>query len=173
MTSDVPATMVASGTRHAGGLVPDPGTSAGTMKFLREDATWQVPPAFSNAAGSGSGGYPSVVAHKMLTGQTSGVNPVVTYTPATDGMYRITSYLYITTPCTSGNIAHMVQAIPMAGHPSTAATATPACTTAFVGSSQTVAVHQAAGQAIIGYTRFNSVVGSPVYNVDMTIEQLQ
>jgi hypothetical protein len=49
-TSDLPATMVASGASHAGGLVPDPGASAGTSKFLREDGTWQMP------AGSGGCG---------------------------------------------------------------------------------------------------------------------
>jgi hypothetical protein len=30
----------ASGTGHLQGLVPDPGSTAGTTKFLREDATW-------------------------------------------------------------------------------------------------------------------------------------
>lgn len=35
---------VASGDDHAIGLVPDPGASAGTAKFLREDATWVAPP---------------------------------------------------------------------------------------------------------------------------------
>lgn len=39
---------IASGGTHAPGLVPDPGATSGTTKFLREDATWQVP------AGSGS-----------------------------------------------------------------------------------------------------------------------
>ena len=34
---------VASGASHAAGAVPDPGSGAGTTKFLREDATWQVP----------------------------------------------------------------------------------------------------------------------------------
>jgi hypothetical protein len=34
-----------SGTGHAHGLVPDPGATTGTTKFLREDATWQVPPS--------------------------------------------------------------------------------------------------------------------------------
>lgn len=34
---------VASGASHAVGAVPDPGASAGTTRFLREDATWQVP----------------------------------------------------------------------------------------------------------------------------------
>jgi Periplasmic copper-binding protein (NosD) len=32
----------ASGSSHAAGDVPDPGSSAGTTKFLREDATWQT-----------------------------------------------------------------------------------------------------------------------------------
>lgn len=36
---------VASGASHAKGLVPDPGASSGTTKYLREDATWDVPPA--------------------------------------------------------------------------------------------------------------------------------
>jgi hypothetical protein len=34
---------VASGGSHAHGLVPDPGSSSGTTKFLREDATFAVP----------------------------------------------------------------------------------------------------------------------------------
>ncbi|PWT71030.1 MAG: hypothetical protein C5B60_11430 [Chloroflexi bacterium] len=36
--------MAASGASHAAGIVPDPGATAGTTKFLREDATWVVPP---------------------------------------------------------------------------------------------------------------------------------
>lgn len=32
--------MVASGAGHLAGIVPDPGSSAGTTKYLREDATW-------------------------------------------------------------------------------------------------------------------------------------
>ena len=34
---------VASGASHAKGLVPSPGSSAGTTRFLREDASWQTP----------------------------------------------------------------------------------------------------------------------------------
>lgn len=34
--------MGASGTSHAAGLVPDPGSSAGTTRFLREDGTWDA-----------------------------------------------------------------------------------------------------------------------------------
>ncbi len=42
--ADVP-TFVASGASHAVGAVPDPGVSAGSTKFLREDASWAVPAA--------------------------------------------------------------------------------------------------------------------------------
>lgn len=38
------ADFVASGAAHASGAVPDPGAAAGTTKFLREDATFAVPP---------------------------------------------------------------------------------------------------------------------------------
>lgn len=38
---------VGSGATHARGAVPDPGVTAGTTKFLREDATWAVPPSGS------------------------------------------------------------------------------------------------------------------------------
>lgn len=43
--SDLPTVMGASGTNHASGLVPDPGSTQGTTKFLREDGSWQVPPS--------------------------------------------------------------------------------------------------------------------------------
>lgn len=42
--SVVPTVMGASGSGHKGGLVPDPGSTAGTTKYLREDGTWTVPP---------------------------------------------------------------------------------------------------------------------------------
>src|SRR5262245_26777000 len=37
--------LVASGVGHRAGYAPDPGATAGTTRFLREDATWAVPPA--------------------------------------------------------------------------------------------------------------------------------
>jgi hypothetical protein len=46
--ADMPV-FVASGASHAPGAVPDPPSSSGTTKFLREDATWAVP-----AGGGGS-----------------------------------------------------------------------------------------------------------------------
>lgn len=40
--SDKPTTFGASGSNHSPGLVPDPGATAGSTKFLREDGTWQT-----------------------------------------------------------------------------------------------------------------------------------
>lgn len=42
-TANTYAVFGASGAGHSTGLVPDPGASAGTAKFLREDATWATP----------------------------------------------------------------------------------------------------------------------------------
>lgn len=60
VNSDVPANAVftdttysvmgASGSSHASGLVPDPGATAGTSKYLREDGTWAEPEGGSAAA---------------------------------------------------------------------------------------------------------------------------
>ncbi|HXI82122.1 MAG TPA: hypothetical protein VNM34_15045 [Verrucomicrobiae bacterium] len=58
---------VASGTNHAIGLVPDPGASAGTTKFLREDATWAVP--------SGSASGTLLRAPQILASGTSYTTP--------------------------------------------------------------------------------------------------
>jgi hypothetical protein len=57
---------LASGVSHAAGAVPDPGASAGTTKYLREDASWQ------QIAYSQLSGVPTLaqtisnVAHKWL-----------------------------------------------------------------------------------------------------------
>jgi hypothetical protein len=49
-------TCVASGADHAAGMVPDPGASGGTTKFLREDCTWQVPPGGGGGVSDGDKG---------------------------------------------------------------------------------------------------------------------
>lgn len=45
---------VGSGASHANGGVPDPGASAGTAKFLREDANWATPAGGGDVTGPGS-----------------------------------------------------------------------------------------------------------------------
>ncbi|HEX4149435.1 MAG TPA: hypothetical protein VHY20_10620, partial [Pirellulales bacterium] len=84
-----PVTMVASGDDHAGGLVPDPGGTAGAAKFLREDGAWNEPSGGPSSAGdsptvaalpnAGSGASVSVVGSDsvgqitLTTGTTSGM----------------------------------------------------------------------------------------------------
>ena len=57
---EIPTTMGASGTNHKGGLVPDPGSTAGTSKYLREDGTWQNPSVtYGNVSYSMAGTLPN------------------------------------------------------------------------------------------------------------------
>lgn len=46
--------MGASGGSHSAGIVPDPGASAGTVRFLREDATWATPAGGGTVTNSGN-----------------------------------------------------------------------------------------------------------------------
>jgi hypothetical protein len=70
-----------SGTTHAAGIVPDPGATAGSTRFLREDGTWNVPsgsgggPPSGTASGDLSGSYPSptVSAVHAASGTLDGV----------------------------------------------------------------------------------------------------
>ena len=48
-----------SGTGHAAGIVPDPGATAGTSRYLREDGSWFAPP------GGGGGGTPGGAANQL------------------------------------------------------------------------------------------------------------
>ncbi len=48
----MPGAFGASGTNHAPGFVPDPGATAGTTRYLREDGSFAVPPTSSGAQGN-------------------------------------------------------------------------------------------------------------------------
>jgi hypothetical protein len=77
----------ASGGSHEPGAVPDPGSVAGTTRYLREDATWHVIPLplpFD---------YP---------GQTASLAAVTMITPAVTGMYRVSVYEECTVAGASG-----------------------------------------------------------------------
>ena len=60
-TNTTYSNFVKSGSTAAAGLVPSPGTTAGTTKYLREDATWQVPPntVYTHPTTSGNKHIPS------------------------------------------------------------------------------------------------------------------
>lgn len=65
------ATMVSSGASHAAGLAPDPGATAGSTKFLREDATWAVPAGGSTANYFGDGSDGAVTVSASANWETS------------------------------------------------------------------------------------------------------
>lgn len=46
----------ASGTGHSAGLAPDPGPTAGTTRYLREDNSWAAPPGGTGGSPGGSSG---------------------------------------------------------------------------------------------------------------------
>ncbi len=48
----MPGAFGASGISHAAGFVPDPGATAGTTRYLREDGSFAVPPTSTGAQGN-------------------------------------------------------------------------------------------------------------------------
>lgn len=56
--------MGASGTNHSSGLVPDPGSTQGTTKFLREDGTWAEPESGGETYEAGNGIEITEVTHE-------------------------------------------------------------------------------------------------------------
>ena len=58
-----------SGSSHQQGAVPDPGATAGTSRFLREDGTWATPAGLGSGSGSGSGSTQSTLGY--LDGSSS------------------------------------------------------------------------------------------------------
>lgn len=46
--------LIASGPNHQAGVAPDPGATAGTAKFLREDSTWSAVNYFIPNPGTGA-----------------------------------------------------------------------------------------------------------------------
>jgi hypothetical protein len=77
--------MVASGPSHAAGLAPDPGVTSGTTKFLREDASWQVPPS-----SGGTTRAPIAMVTANTTAVANTTTPTSLFTGATIGFGSLT-----------------------------------------------------------------------------------
>jgi hypothetical protein len=85
--------MVASGASHAAGIAPDPGATAGTTRFLREDATW--------VAAGGGGSHITATVDQTAAAET--VHPVYTVpanSAAVGSTYRINVFGNVDTAAT-------------------------------------------------------------------------
>jgi len=81
--------MGASGAAHSIGIVPDPGATAGTTRFLREDATWVAPPAPPPGV-TVSDTAPASPTNGQLWFDSAGTQLYVWYTDPTSSQWVIT-----------------------------------------------------------------------------------
>jgi len=120
LTANVTLTAVplgASGASHAAGICPDPGSSAGSTRFLCENATWAAPPAApvtsvftrTGAVVAASGDYAAFyvpVARQVIAGSgLSGggaLSADVTLTAAVTSVFGRTGAVVLTTADITG-----------------------------------------------------------------------
>ena len=76
-----------SGPSHTAGQVPDPGSTAGTTRYLREDGSFAVPPGGSSAAGTFSSPSSSATTY---TQATTDVAPNGNYVPLPSNVTAVT-----------------------------------------------------------------------------------
>lgn len=93
-----PTVMGASGSTHAGGLVPDTPSTAGTSKFLREDGTWADPASggtsYTFAEGTTDGAFTVTPANGSA--QTVPIHGAISYTETTTGITNLDATLIST-----------------------------------------------------------------------------
>lgn len=82
--------MVGSGASHAAGIVPDPGSTAGTTRFLREDGSWAAP------SSSGGPGY-TLQMRTVANGYSLG-SAVTLYLGAVGGQTSSNPAFFVTVP---------------------------------------------------------------------------
>jgi hypothetical protein len=76
-----------SGTTHADGVVPDPGSTAGDTRYLREDGTWSVPAGGAGIAATGSANLFVAGGNSSNTGSfntSTGINALSALTSGTE-----------------------------------------------------------------------------------------
>jgi Concanavalin A-like lectin/glucanases superfamily len=108
LAADIPV-MVASGASHAKGAAPDPGATAGTTKFLREDATWAVPAGGSSLYFGQGFATASTTTATITLGSTpvtaSAVSVFINGSIQPQSAYSISGgVITLATPATSGNV---------------------------------------------------------------------
>jgi hypothetical protein len=151
--------------------LPNSGVNPG--KYTSADITVGADGRISSASsGSGSGGFPAVVAHAELANQTGPITRVVSYNPQSAGTFRVTATAFVTAPCRSGTITWGSYLSPVAGH-TIGEDHSIDCSAPYANGSQTVTGHNAAGAAITVSYGVSGTMGSGTFMVDVVVEQLQ
>jgi hypothetical protein len=78
----------ASGASHSAGAVSDPGASAGTTRFLREDNTFQVPPGTGSGSTSSGGGGSGALVPMMVIGPLTATQATLPFSGIAATGYR-------------------------------------------------------------------------------------
>ena len=157
--------MGASGTYGSPGLVPDPGQSSGSSRFLREDATWQ------NAAFNGGAVTLAAVDSTGLTSSVGTTNFSGTGAGTVAGMYTVQGFIDVTTAGSAGTVSCTIGYTTDSGT-DTQTSATISLATLGTNGSFTISLYSAAGDAISYATTVASVIGSPVYTLHLRLIQL-
>lgn len=160
--------MVGSGPSNAAGIVPAPGAVAGTTKFLREDATWQVP--------SGSGLPPATEATSTTTTTTNtATDTLISGMTLTPGAGNFLAHFTASADVNNANRVLYVS-IYVGGSQIAASEIRISGTTATVPVAITKKVSPTGGQAVEVRWRLSSTGGSPtgtMYNRVLTLLQVQ
>lgn len=131
-----------------------------------------------SCTGCGTTTPSSVVGHDAETGLAANFSYHTLYTPAQTGLFRASCVVLVTIAGTSGNLGCFVQysngiAVQAPAVGPNVPVATAGNDSSYGSGANSAVFHAAAGQPIQYGVNFNSVVGSPVYSVWITIEQLQ
>lgn len=97
--------MAASGVTHKAGLAPDPGSVTGTTKFLREDATYVVPPSgvapFTVDPATGNASTPGTITGAALSSNGLGVSGLQLLSSV--AFANLATFQFAFAPTTPGN----------------------------------------------------------------------
>lgn len=135
--------------------------------------------AFAQAPTPGiitSGSMVPILTSVSLTAQAAAITATTIYTPAAAGVFRMCAVVSLTTNGTGGNIGLFANPTTTLGAPG--AVQIPVINIPTTAASNgngggCIVVRVGAGLVLQYLTTFNSVTGSPVYNLDITVEQLK
>ena len=94
----------ASGGGHTAGIVPDPGSTAGTTKYLREDGTWSVPPGTGGGSATLPTDYISGCALSWVSATQVRIGTGTCYVPVGSAAVTVASAITLTPSLSSSTV---------------------------------------------------------------------